>query len=139
MSGLHVRVRVASEDYALAVADVLEVAEFGEVTPVPGANAAVVGVRNLRGQVVPVVDLATVLGLPKASAPERIVISEQAGRKAGLAVDEVAGVEELPESSEDIESPYLTRATLADGALVGVVDIGSILDAVEGAAGRDKA
>ncbi len=139
MSGLHVRVRVASEDYALAVADVLEVAEFGEVTSVPGANAAVVGVRNLRGQVVPVVDLATVLGLPKASAPERIVISEQAGRKAGLAVDEVAGVEELPESSEDIESPYLTRATLADGALVGVVDIGSILDAVEGAAGRDKA
>ena len=62
MSGLHVRVRVADEHYALPVADVLEVAELGEVTPVPGAGAAVLGVRNLRGQVLPVVDLATVFG-----------------------------------------------------------------------------
>jgi purine-binding chemotaxis protein CheW len=139
MSDLHVRVRVADEDYALSVADVLEVAELGDLTPVPGAGAAVVGVRNLRGQVVPVVDLATVLGLPTASSPERIVITEQGGRKAGLAVDEVAGVEELPESSEEAESVHLTRATLVDGALVGVVDVGSILDAAEVAPARDRA
>jgi len=139
MSGLHVRVRVAGEDYALAVAEVLEVAEVGEVTPVPGAGAAVLGVRNLRGQVVPVVDLATVLGLPGRSAPNRIVITGRGGHKAGLAVDEVAGVEELPELSEDIESPHLTRAALADGGLVGVVDVDSILAAAEAAPASDRA
>jgi purine-binding chemotaxis protein CheW len=139
MSDLHVRVRVADEDYALAVGDVLEVAEVGDLTPVPGAAAAVVGVRNLRGQVVPVVDLATVLGLPPASSPQRIVITEQAGRRAGLAVDEVAGVEELPASSEEAEAVHVTRATLVDGALVGVVDVGSVLDAVEVTPANDRA
>jgi chemotaxis signal transduction protein len=134
MSALHVRVRVGDENYALAVDDVLEVAELGELTPVPGAGDAVVGVRNLRGQVVPVVDLATVLGAQGASSPKRIVITERAGRTAGLAVDEVVGVATLPETSEEAESQHLTRATLVDSALVGVVDIGSVLEAAEGSA-----
>ncbi len=126
------RVRVAGEEYALPVEEVLEVAELGDVTPLPGAAAAVVGVRNLRGQVVPVVDLGTVMGLPGGSAPQRIVIAEAGGRKAALAVDRVAGVEQLPEASEEVESPHLVRAALADGSLVGVVDVGSVLDAVQG-------
>ena len=131
MSGLHVRVRVADEDYALPIADVLEVAELGEVTPVPGAGAAVLGVQNLRGQVLTVVDLATVFGLA-GSGPERIVIAERGGRRAGLAVDSVTGVEHLAEASEEIESRHLVGATLADGVLVGVIDVNSVLDGVEG-------
>jgi purine-binding chemotaxis protein CheW len=130
VSRLHVRVRVADEHYALAVEDVLEVAELGDVTPVPGAGAAVLGVRNLRGQVLPVVDLATVFELPPGQ-PERIVIAERGGLRAGFAVDAVAGVEDLPEASEEVESRHLAGAALADGALVGVVDVGSVLKAVE--------
>jgi purine-binding chemotaxis protein CheW len=130
VSRLHVRVRVADEHYALAVEDVLEVAELGDVTPVPGAGAAVLGVRNLRGQVLPVVDLATVFELSPAQ-PERIVIAERGGLRAGLAVDAVDGVEDLPEASEEVESRHLAGAALADGALVGVVDVGSVLEAVE--------
>ena len=132
MSGLHVRVRAANEQYALRVEEVLEVAELGEITPVPGASASVMGVRNLRGQVVPVLNLARVLEVPESPAPQRIVIAEAANRKAGLAVDEVIGVEELPEPSEEVASPYVVGAALAEGSLVGVVDVPSILDAIEG-------
>jgi purine-binding chemotaxis protein CheW len=135
VSGLHVRVRVADEHYALPVADVLEVAELGDVAPVPGAGAAVLGVRNLRGQVLPVVDLATVLEL-SAGDPERIVIAERGGLRAGLAVDAVVGVEELPEASEEVDSRHLAGAALSDGALVGVIDIESVLEAVEGSNAR---
>jgi chemotaxis signal transduction protein len=135
VSRLHVRVRVADEQYALAVEDVLEVAELGEVTPVPGAGAAVLGVRNLRGQVLPVIDLASVLELPPAQA-ERIVIAERGGLRAGFAVDAVAGVEQLPKASEEVDSQYLAGAALADGALVGVIDVGSVLEAVEGSNAR---
>src|SRR2546429_38607 len=67
MSPLHVRVRVSGEEYALPVDDVLEVADIGEIAAVPGATDAVLGVRNLRGHVLPVVELATVLGLPRGS------------------------------------------------------------------------
>src|SRR5213593_1593813 len=98
MSALHVRVGVAGEDYALPVEDVLEIAELGEVAPVPGATAAVLGVRNLRGQVLPVVDLAVVFGLPRGTAPELIVVTDDGGGKAGLAVDSVVGVEPLPQA-----------------------------------------
>jgi len=130
VSALHVRVQVGDEHYALPVADVLEVAELGEVTPVPGAGPAVLGVRNLRGQVLPVIDLATILELA-ASEPKHMVVTESGGRTAGLAVDSVAGVEQLPDASEETGSRHLIAATLADGALVGVVDVDSVLGAVE--------
>lgn len=132
MSELHVRVRVAGEEYALPVAGVLEVADIGEVTPLPGSGKAILGVRNLRGQVVPVVDLAVVLGLQDAPPPERLVITEEAGRKAGLAVDDVAGVEDLPAATEEVESAHLAGAVLARGDFIGVLDVRSVLDTVEG-------
>ena len=130
MSLLHVRVRVADEHYALPVADVLEVAELGDVTPVPGAGTAVLGVRNMRGQVLPVVDLATVLGLPPVT-PQRLVVAERGGLRAGLAVDAVDGVEQLPDASQEVDSRHLVGAALAEGALVGVIDVESVLAAVE--------
>jgi purine-binding chemotaxis protein CheW len=130
VSSLHVLVRVGNEHYALPVADVLEVAELGELTPVPGAGPAVRGVRNLRGQVLPVVDLAAALGLGGGDA-RRLVIAERDGRRAGLAVGSVESVETLPEASEGVDSPHVPGAALVDGALVGVVDVGSLLDAVE--------
>jgi chemotaxis signal transduction protein len=132
MTALHVRVRVAGEDYALPVTDVLEVAELGDVTPVPGAPGAVLGVRNLRGTVLPVVDLANVFGLSRTELPARIVVADLGGRTAGLAVDSVVGVEQLPAASEEVESPYLAGAALADGALVGIIEVKSVLDAIGG-------
>jgi purine-binding chemotaxis protein CheW len=131
VNGLHVRVRIGDEHYALPVSDVLEVAELGEVTAVPGADAAVRGVQNLRGQVLPVIDLVAVLDLA-GGEPRRIVIAEHGGRKAGLAVASVESVERLPEAAQEVDSTYVTCAALVDGALVGILDVGAVLDAVEG-------
>src|SRR5439155_1399453 len=115
-----------------AVADVLEVAELGGSPAVAGAANAVRGVGNLRGRVLPVVDLATVFGLPRAEPPGRVVVAERGGSAAGLAVDSVAGVEQLPEASQEVDSPHLVGAALADGSLIGVVDVDSVLEAVDG-------
>jgi purine-binding chemotaxis protein CheW len=131
MTGLHVRVGVAGEEYALSVDDVLEVAELGEVAPVPGAAPVLLGIRNLRGQVLPVIDLAKVLGLSQRGAPQRIVVAEDDGRRAGLAVDSVSGVQQLPEATEPAGSRHLKGAALAGGSLVGVVELASVLDASE--------
>jgi purine-binding chemotaxis protein CheW len=129
MSHVHVRVRIGSENYALPVECVTEVAELGDVTPVPGAPTGVLGARNLRGQVLPVIEMATVLGLT-SSTPSRLVVAESDGRRAGLAVDAVAGVEPLPELSEETESKHLAGAALIDASLVGVIDVRSVLEAV---------
>lgn len=130
MSAVHVRVRIAGEQYALPVDGVLEVAELGDVTPVPGAPASVLGVRNLRGQLITVVDLATLFGLDGDSPRERIVVTEEGDRRAGLAVEAILDVESVSQPTEPAESEYLRGAVLSDGQLVGIVDLGAALDAV---------
>jgi purine-binding chemotaxis protein CheW len=125
-SGVWVRVCVAGEHYAVPVERVLEVAEPGDIAPVPGAPSQVIGVRNLRGQIVPVISLATLLGLP-SEEPGRIVVTEVGERRAGLAVEGVFDVDTVVECSEPTESPYLSGAALIDGTLVGVLDVEAIL------------
>jgi chemotaxis signal transduction protein len=132
MSSLHVLVGVAGEHYALPVEDVLEVAEYGTVAPVPGAPGGVIGMRNVRGNVLPVLDAAQVFEIGRAGSPQRIAIVEHDGLRAGLAVDSVIGVDHLPEATEEVESRHLVGAALHDGALVGVVDVASVLVAVRG-------
>lgn len=103
MSGVRVRFRVGDERYALPVEDVLEVAEVGVLAPVPGAPESVLGVRNLHGQVLPVLDLAVVLGVEHEQA-SRLLIVEAESRRAGLAIDEVIDVAELPdEEAHELE------------------------------------
>ncbi|MBS1845594.1 MAG: chemotaxis protein CheW [Actinobacteria bacterium] len=129
MSDVHVHVRVAGEHYALPVERVLEVAELDTIAAVPGAPPEILGVRNLRGQVLPVVALAAVLGLPGGD-PTRVVVVESGELHAGLRVDEVLDVEELPPRSEAVESNLLSGACMVDGELVGVLDVDAVLSSI---------
>jgi purine-binding chemotaxis protein CheW len=130
---IYVRLRVASEAYAMAVEHVVRVATLGEVAAVPGSSPAMLGVRNLRGQVLPVADLARLLGVVAPVPPASLVVVEAAGLQAGLAVGEVTGVSELADPSEETKSPLLAGATLAGGELIGIIDVAKVFDALEGA------
>jgi chemotaxis signal transduction protein len=123
VTAVHVRLRVAGESYAFPVEHVLEVAELGEIAQVPGADSTVLGVRNLRGEVLPVFDLASVFGIGREGRAGRLLIVEHEGRRAGFAIDEVMDVGELPDPAEETESKFLHGASLDDGELVGMVDI----------------
>ena len=127
----HVRFRLGTESYAVPVAHVLEVAELGEVTPVPGAPPTVLGVRNLRGQVLPVIDLAAVLGARRTERGARLVVAEKGGRRAGLAIDQVTDVGDVAADVQGTDSPFLSGSTLVDGELVGIVDVDEVFAAVE--------
>jgi purine-binding chemotaxis protein CheW len=123
-------VRIGSECYALPVVCVREVASFGEVAPLPGAPKKISGLRNMQGRIVPIVDLAGLLGVVGDEQPQQIVIAEDEDRIAGLAVDAVTGVEVISDAGHDVGSPHLTGAALVDGTLVGVIDLPAVLDAV---------
>jgi len=129
MSSMHVRVRAGNEHYALPVAGVREIAKLGEITPVPGAPAVVLGVWNLRGDVMAVLDLATLLGLGGAE-PGRIVVVEEGDLHGGLAVESVLDVGAIPEPLEPTDSEYLLGAVLVERVPVGVIDLGAVLGAV---------
>jgi purine-binding chemotaxis protein CheW len=136
MTCVYVRVRAGGEHYALPVEKVLEVGALREVTPVPGAHPAVIGVSNLRGQIFPVADLATLFGLDRAAERNSIVVTDTGGRRAGVAVESVVDVGDLPAPTESADSEHLIGAALVDCVLVGIIDLDSALDALAGGVSR---
>jgi len=132
---------LASEEYAVDVLSVKEIIEYGDVTKVPGTPSHVRGVINLRGSVVPVVDLAVKLGREQSPLSGRscIVIVETglAGERAvtGVVADAVNQVIEF--SPDDIEAPpafgtgvrlhYLDGIAKMGGAFVLVLNMDSVL------------
>ena len=131
MSDLELLVRLGSERYSIPVGAVLEVAEMGSVTPVPGGPASLLGVRNLRGAVLPVLDLASLVGLSPDRPPQSIVVVEHAGRRAGLAVEALIDVAPLPAVLDGARANGLRGRALLDGSLVGALDVGALLDGVQ--------
>ena len=136
MSRAHLLVRLGDERYALPVEAVREVAPVGELTRVPGAPDAVLGVRNLRGQVVPILEVASLLGVGLGGAPRWAVIVEGGAERAGVAVDEALDVRTLGDRREPAPGPLLAGAVLSDGHLVGLVDVPALLAAVRAEAVR---
>jgi len=129
----YVRFRVADEAYAVSVLNVLEVAGLGEVTPVPGAPREILGVRNLRGKILPVIDLAALLGARRTEPPTRLLVAESDGRQAGLAIDEVTEVGEFGEfadPAEEADSALLLGTMLEEGDLIGVLNMPAVMDAL---------
>lgn len=92
---------IAGEEYALGILQVKEIIEYDTVTRVPGTPAWVRGVFNLRGSVVPVVDLAVKLGMPPSTLSRWsciVVVEVKLGQERivlGLLSDAIGQVIEL--------------------------------------------
>lgn len=96
--------RLDSETYGINVMQVQEVLRYSEIAPVPGAPPYVIGIINLRGNVVTVIDTRQRFGLAPDHITDqtRIVIIEAEGQVLGILVDSVSEVVYLRQS--EIES-----------------------------------
>ncbi len=92
--------RLEEETYGINVMQVQEVLRYSEIAPVPGAPSYVLGIINLRGNVVTVIDTRQRFGLPPADVTDntRIVIIEADKQVVGILVDSVAEVVYLRQS-----------------------------------------
>ncbi len=136
MTGSYLLVELGEERYALAVEDVLEVGAVSDPAPLPGAPSGVVGLQNLRGDVIPLLDLGSLVGAGPRGRGEAMVVVEQDGRRAALSVDallDVALLEE-EEGAGRGEAAPLRSSVLSGGSLVGVLDTKALLDGVKGEA-----
>lgn len=104
--------RLEGLDYAVPVADVVEVLRLVALTPLPDSPPWMLGMLNMRGRGVPVLDLRRRLGLTpiEFGLDAAIVVVENAGRTVGLLVDEVAEVVEI--ADESLEPPAGSRGGL---------------------------
>lgn len=120
---IHVTFRVGSAEYVVPAAQVLHLESFETATHVPGAPPYVAGLVQVRGRVVPVVDLRKRFGLPATEheLAHRIVVVQLGSRVAALLVDAAREVIQLDEASfQDV--PELVKQQ-SNGFVAGIVTV----------------
>ncbi len=117
-----VNFRLRDEEYGVDIGSVREITRVVDISHIPESPSFIEGVTNLRGQIIPVVDLAKQFGLaPQEKLPEsaRIVVTEVKGQTVGMIVDEVPEVIKIPE--ENIEpTPELIKTEIRKDYIKGV-------------------
>jgi purine-binding chemotaxis protein CheW len=133
--------RLQDETYGINVMQVQEVLRVAEIAPVPGAPHYVLGIINLRGNVVTVVDTRTRFGLPQTELTDlsRIVVIESEAQVVGILVDSVAEVVDLrlseidsaPNVGNEESSRYIQGVASKNNNLLIVVDLNKLLSEQE--------
>ena len=123
MTTLHVAFRVGTAEYVVPAATVLHLESFETATHVPGAPSYVAGLVQVRGRVVPVVDLRKRFGLPATDRElaHRVVVVQLGARVAGLLVDSAREVMQLDEASFR-NAPELIKQQ-ANGFVTGIATV----------------
>jgi purine-binding chemotaxis protein CheW len=123
MSELHVAFRVGLADYAIPAAQVLHLETYETATPVPGTPPYVAGLVQVRGRLVPVVDLRKRFGLDpvERTLDHRVVVVQVGARVAGLLVDSAREVLKI-EDDAVAKPPELVEAR-AGGFVKGIATV----------------
>lgn len=118
---------LASESYGVDISRVREIIRPPAITAVPRAAWHIEGVINLRGRVIPVVNLRRRFGLPEAARERasRIVVVEVSGHIVGMAVDAVSEVLHIPSGA--VEAPGATLASAETSHLRGIAKLNDSL------------
>ena len=129
--------RIGRETFGLPIALVREIVRVPDITAVPNAPEYIEGVINLRGRIIPVVDLRKRFGdtVAEPSKRNRIIVAEMGNRAIGLLVQSASEVLRIPPS--EIEAPqnvfhegemsYITGVGKLHGRLVILLDLTRVL------------
>lgn len=137
----YVTFRLDDETYGINVMQIQEVLRYSEIAPVPGAPHYVLGIINLRGNVVTVIDTRTRFGLAQSDVSDqtRIVVLELEGQVVGVLVDSVAEVVYLKESEietapnvgNDESARFIQGVCNKNGELIILVEFEKMLSEEE--------
>ncbi len=112
MEGKFLVFRIGKEDYGLTIRDVTEIIGIQKITDLPDTPAFVKGVINLRGKVIPVIDVRLRFGIGERDHDDRtcIIVVNIKGTAVGLIVDSVAEVLDIPANQVE-PAPKLNRGS----------------------------
>jgi len=143
--GKYLTFSLGSEEYGIGILKIKEIIGVMKITPVPQTPASVKGVINLRGKVIPVIDLRTRFGMDTAEYTERtcIIVVEIGvqGRRLqiGIVVDSVsevtnfkgADIEDTPAFGTTIKTDYILGMAKSGGSVKILLDIDRVLSTEE--------
>jgi purine-binding chemotaxis protein CheW len=145
-AGKYLTFRLGNEEYAVQVLRVREIMGIQEITAVPQTPSYVKGVINLRGRVIPVIDLRLKFGLPEIEYTQRTCIivaqieSQAAGKlQIGVIVDcvsevltlQAGDIEDTPDFGNGVDTNYLLGMAKIKGKVKILLDIDRVLSAQE--------
>ncbi|MFL0799827.1 MAG: chemotaxis protein CheW [Agarilytica sp.] len=129
--------KLAGEKYGVNVMQVQEVLRYSEIAPVPGAPPYVLGIINLRGKVVTVVDTRQRFGIPTTEVTDhsRIVVIEAETHVMGILVDSVAEVvylrlsdiETAPSVTNDESAKFIQGVCHKNNELLILIELDKLL------------
>lgn len=129
------------EEFGVDILNVQEINRMMMITKVPNSPDYIEGVINLRGRVIPVIDLRTKLGMQKKDSDKntRIIVTETNNKIVGFIVDSVKEViripeeitEEPPKLTTGINSDYIKAVGKLEDRLLILIDLNKILSATE--------
>lgn len=132
---------LGKEEFAVPILQIQEINRLVEITRVPKSPDFVEGVINLRGKVIPIIDLRKRFSLPQAELGKysRVVVINMDGRMVGLIVDSVSEVLRLSEEAVEpappivagIDSEYIKGLGKIEGRLLILLDLNKILSKEE--------
>jgi purine-binding chemotaxis protein CheW len=134
-----VNFRLRDEEFAVDIGSVREITKVTDISKIPEAPFFIQGVTNLRGQVIPVIDLAKQFGLSsQEKLPEtaRIMVTEIMDKTVGILVDEVPEVLKIPEESieptpelieSEIRKDYIKGVGKLENRLIILLDMEKVL------------
>jgi purine-binding chemotaxis protein CheW len=124
---------LGDEHFGLDIAKVIEIIRPLPITAVPQSPVFVKGVMNLRGRIIPVVDLRARFGMPAVEPTKetRIVVADSISTRVGLVVDAVsevlivpvASLEPTPNIATNVDAEYLRGIAKLDDKLILLLDI----------------
>lgn len=128
---------MGKELFGVSIEEVHEIVRVPEITAIPDAPPFLEGMINLRGKILPVIDLRRRLRLSEAQRDKhtRVLIAEDEGRLVGLLVDAVSEVIRIPEGAlepppemiSSIGVEYLSAVAKADGRLISLLNFRKVL------------
>jgi purine-binding chemotaxis protein CheW len=132
---------LGSEEYGVDIAQVQEINRMVTITKVPRAPQFMEGVINLRGRLIPVIDLRTRFGMSRSERTKdtRIVVTEIGTKRVGMVVDSVSEVLRIPvEQIEDapdliagVDTEYIRGVGKMGERLIIMLDLGRVISAGE--------
>jgi purine-binding chemotaxis protein CheW len=132
---------IGAEEFGVDILQVQEINKLVQVTKVPNSPVFVEGVINLRGKVIPIVDLRTRLGMEKRVHDKntRSIVVEIEGKTIGFVVDSVNEVLRIPKSITEappaivagIDANYITSVAKMEDRLLILLDLDKILTTEE--------
>jgi purine-binding chemotaxis protein CheW len=140
LGGKYLTFFLAGEEYGVEILRVQEILGMMPITRVPRTPPHIRGVINLRGKVIPIMDLREKFGMAAASEPEQVMIVVQVtGVQIGVVVDKVSEVANIdagnidatPDFGVDVKTEFLLGLGKVNGKLKLLLDIERVLTSQE--------